>query len=187
VLSVLDNLKLDTIHRRLNHKPIKALLEARRLRKLNFPADRSVFAKSWDARKHVCDGCARGRPRRRIYHRRRDLDDEDPRMPKPFERGHMVVSDSHEFTNEPDLSGNIIRFNFTDAASGDVWSYPAKSHEGFDDILKRFYHDVVNGPEGFRWLRFILILQRVTSRTLLEPYLQSGVSSKQVLPETKSK
>ncbi len=149
MFSVLDDLKLDTIHRRLNHKPIKALLEARRLRKLIFPADRSVFAKSWDARKHVCDGCARGRPRRRTYHRRRDLDDEDPQMPKPFERGHMVVSDSHEFTNDPDtdLSGNIIRFNFTDVASGDVWSYPAKSHEGFDEILKRFYHDVVNGPE----------------------------------------
>jgi hypothetical protein len=66
----------------------------------------------------------------------------------------MIVSDSHEYTSEPDLLGNTIRFNFTDVASGDVWSYPAKTHSEFLDILKKFKHDIVDGPEGFRWIGF---------------------------------
>ena len=120
-------------HRRLNHKDIKALVAAYRLRKLNINVERSMLNKVF--KRHRCSACGRGRPRRRVYQRHRDLDDDYPGLPKPSERGHMIVSDSHEYTSEPDLLGNTIRFNFTDVASGDVWVIlPRLIRAGSDSI-----------------------------------------------------
>ena len=107
-----------------------------------------------DAKLHRCSQCEVSRPNRRHYVRRRETDEDDQRMPAPFERGHCIVLDSHEYPSEPDLLGNIIRNNLTDVASGDVWSYAAKSHFGFEGILQRFKKEVVDGPGGFTWIHF---------------------------------
>ena len=93
VCSILGESNVNMWHRRLNHKNIKALIAAYRLRKLNIPVERSVLNKVFKG--HSCSACGRGRPRRRVDLRHRDLDEDYPGIPKPFERGHMIVSDSH--------------------------------------------------------------------------------------------
>ena len=97
---------------------------------------------------------------RHHYSRRRGLDDDDQHMPRPYERGHCIVMDSHEFPSEPDIEGNNKRCNFTDVASDEMWSYATKSYTDFPRILANFERLVLNGPFGFRWLKFHLTLRR---------------------------
>jgi hypothetical protein len=153
VASVLGEQKMELYHRRFNHISEKAIIEAYRLRKLDIPIERAMLSRR-DFKGRRCTECGLGKPNRHHYSRHRDPDDDDQHMPRPYERGHCIVMDSHEFPSEPDLVGNNKRFNFTDVASGEVWSYAAKSYTDFPSILSKFKRLVVDGPSGFRWLRF---------------------------------
>ena len=150
---MLGEQKLELYHRRFNHVSEKAIIEAYRLRKLDIPIARAMLSRR-DFKGHRCAECGVSRPNRHHYSRHRDLDDDDQHMPRSYERGHCIVMDSHEFPSEPDLEGRTKRFNFTDVASGDVWSYAAKSYTVFPSILADFKRLVVDGPFGFRWLKF---------------------------------